>query len=141
MRRSASFPIVLIFPVVVTFLLANFSSAEANCQTKLVGKSYNCDLKFSNQSPATACFEFETGGISANFDLIDGSNDFGCACNTTGSLKKPSFGGSSTAFDCVGPGETQINGLIMGKKLSGQGTDEAGASLIYTCTVSTTPCP
>jgi hypothetical protein len=64
MKRSISFLPVLMLSAVVTALLANLSSAEAgggNCQAKLAGNSYDCNLKFSDGPPETDCFGFRTG--------------------------------------------------------------------------------
>lgn len=124
-------------------LVGNPSSAEAggNCQAKLAGNSYECNLKFSDGSPETDCFAFRTGGISANFTLTNGTGELGCTCATTGSFTSPSFGSSSSAFQCVDGLGIQVNGKIKSKKLSGQSTDEGGDSEIYTCTLSSSPCP
>jgi hypothetical protein len=144
MRRSGAVLAVVVISVVATFFLANFSSAEAsggNCQDKLVGKSYNCTVKVSDSSPESTCFEFETGGTSVNFDLfIDGTDIGGCVCDTTGSYSSPSFDDSSSSFECVGQSGLQYNGKIKSKKLSGQGSGYLGASRIYTCMESATPC-
>lgn len=145
MRRSASFLAVLMFSAVVTVLLASSRSAEAgggNCQEKLEGKSFMCTLKQSTSStPLTKCFEFVTGGISANFDLVVDGDHSGCVCDTTGSYKSPSFDSSSSSFECVDESGVQHNGKIKSKKLSGQISDVEGESLIYVCTESATPCP
>jgi len=148
MKRSVSFPAVLMFSVVVTFLLANLSSAKAgggNCQTKLAGNSYTCVVTFSDSPPADDCFEFATGGLSSLFDLHreEGDLDYGCACQTTGSSKSPSFDASANAFECaadpVGEG-FEITGKVKGHKLSGQANNSTGESAVFTCTLSATPC-
>jgi hypothetical protein len=147
MRQSASFSAVLMLSALVTGLLGNLSPAEAgggNCQARLVGNSYNCTAKETTMpSPQTFCAEFETGGTSANFDLLVVSSittDLGCACDTTGSYSSPSFDTSSSAFECVDDHGTQFNGKIKSKKLDGQASDAGGDSLIYTCTLSATAC-
>jgi hypothetical protein len=118
-------------------LLASSPSAVAggNCQAKLVGKSFACNIKSSNGPATTDCFEFGTGGISQNFGFFSSKDTFGCACDTTGSFKSPKFDGSPSAFECVDDSGNQIDGKIKGNKISGQGTDEDGNSMIYTCTV------
>jgi|HubBroStandDraft_4_1064222.scaffolds.fasta_scaffold197234_2 hypothetical protein len=147
MRGSASFLTVLMFSVVVTFQVANLSSAEAkggNCEAKLVGNSYDCTLNEPPNPPVPFCAEFETGGISVNFDLFlisTGTSDLGCVCDTTGSFKSPKIDGSSSVFECVDETGTQLNGKIKGKKLDGQASDAAGMSAIYTCTERSTACP
>jgi len=145
MKRSAIFLTVLMF-CAMTLLLANWSSAEAgggNCQGKLVGKSYDCNTKYSGVSPTSDCFEFETGGFSKNFDvIIDGLVDYGCSCDTTGSFNSPSFDGSSSSFDCLSTSSGfLLNGKVKGKKLSGQGTSESGDSAIFTCVERSSACP
>jgi hypothetical protein len=115
-------------------LLAGSVSAVAggNCQDKLAGNSYACQIKISNGPATTDCFEFSTIGVSQNFNFFGLIGAFGCACDTTGSFKSPKFDSSPNAFECVDHSGTQINGKIKGKKISGQGTDEQGNSLIYT---------
>ena len=51
MRRSASFPALVVFSTLVTVLPCRSSFAEPlghklNCQDKLVGNSYDCSLVF-----------------------------------------------------------------------------------------------
>ena len=137
MGRSASLLVIAMCSGFLMGLLASSPSAAAggNCQAKLVGNSYACNIKVSNGPPKTDCFEFTTEGASQNFDFFDSTNNFGCACDTTGSFKSPKFDGSANAFECVDNSGTQINGKIKGKKISGQGTDGNGNSLIYTCTL------
>jgi len=118
------------------FAITPSAVASGNCQAKLVGKSFACNLKLSNGPPTTDCFEFTSGGTSQNFNFFDDTiGNFGCACDTTGSVKSPKFDGSLDAFECVDDTGTQINGKVKGRKISGQGTDIDGNSLIYTCTV------
>lgn len=140
-----------LFTVVVclmcTMLLANSSSAApgGNCQTRLVNTAYDCLIDSTLAPEQTACFEFATGGLSANFDLfissMSSSDDLGCTCDTTGSFTSHSFNGSSSSFECVDKGASQLNGKLKSDKISGQATDAAGASLIYTCTKRSSPCP
>lgn len=145
MRRSAGFSAVLRFSAVVAVLVANSPCAEAgggNCQEKLVGKSYGCTLKQSGSStPFTRCFEFVTGGVSSDFDLVVGTDDSVCVCDTTGSFKSPSFDSSSSSFECVDGAGVQHNGKVKSDKLSGQISDAEGESLIYTCEEGAAPCP
>ncbi len=138
MGGSASRSMIATYSALLMGLLASSPSAVAggSCQAKLVGKSFACNLSLSNGPPTTDCFEFTTGGTSQNFNFFDDTfGNFGCACDTTGSFKSPKFDGSSDAFECVDDSGTQINGKVKGKKISGQGTDIDGNSLIYTCTV------
>jgi len=134
MKRSAGFLTVLMFSA----LLTNLSSAEAgggNCQAKLGGTSYNCDFEISNGTSQTFCVEFGTGGASSNFDLfIPPSTDYGCACLATGSFKSPKFNGSASAFECVGDDfGTQLDGKVAGKKISGEGNNYLGESIVFSC--------
>lgn len=127
-----------IFSAFVTGLFANSFSAEAggNCQSKLVGNSYNCTLKEQVLGSGSFTFEFETGGISQNFDLIiDATADYGCSCNTTGSVASPKFNSSSSDFECISVSIGYLfSGKVSGKKITGQGTTEGGDGLIFTCT-------
>jgi hypothetical protein len=109
----------------VTVLLANLSSAEAkggNCQSKLVGKSYVCNVKDSTGGTGSASIKFESGGISKDFDLLINSLfDHGCACNTTGSYNSPAFDGSSSSFGCLSVTEGfLIYGKLKSKKVTAQ---------------------
>jgi hypothetical protein len=135
-RRSAGRLVRAVCSAVLMGLIASSPSAAAggNCQAKLVGKSFACNIKSSNGPPTTDCFEFTTEGMSQHFDFFDSTNNFSCACDTTGSFKSPSFDGSADAYECVDGSGTQINGKLKGKKISGQGSDIDGNSLIYSCT-------
>lgn len=112
------------------------AAAGGNCQAKLVDKSFGCNVKFSNGPAKTDCFEFSALGLSQNFSVFDDFiGNFGCACDTAGSPKSPKFDGSPSSFECVDDAGDQINGKVKGDKISGQGTDIDGNSLIYTCTI------
>jgi hypothetical protein len=130
----------------VAGVVGNPTSAQAggggNCQAKLVGKSYDCSAKYSNLPPTSDCFEFISGGVSQDFDLvIDGDVEYGCSCDTTGSFNSPSFDSSPTAFECVSTASSfLLNAKIKGKKVNGQGTSEGGDSVIFTCQVRTSSC-
>ena len=118
-------------------------SAGGNCQSKLVGNAYDCTVEFSEFATQNDCFDFRTGGLSQNFDLvIDNGPHYGCACDTTGSFKSPSFDSSLNSFHCLSSFEGfQYNGKVKAQKLSGHGTDEGGVSLIFSCTKRSSPCP
>jgi hypothetical protein len=137
MGKSASLLVMATCSAFLMGLLASSPSdaAGGSCQAKLVGKSFACNIKSSNGPPTTDCFEFSTEGQSQHFDFFDSMNNFSCACDTTGSFKSPKFDGSADAYECVDGSGTQINGKIKGKKISGQGTDLNGNSLIYICTL------
>jgi hypothetical protein len=145
MSRSASSFAVLMFSVVVTFLLANSTSVRAgggNCQEKLVGKSYNCTALTSQDEPGSGCLKFESGGLSADFDLLVQGQDYGCVCDASGSVKSPSFDSSSSSFECISVAfGFMINGKVKSKKLTAQGINEEGLQEILDCTESSTPCP
>jgi hypothetical protein len=142
MRRSASFLAILMSFAVVTFLLANSSFVEAGgtCQDKLVGNFYNCDFEFSDESPVTYCVEFETGGVSSNFDLVIKSTHYGCGCDTKGSFKSPSYDATANTFECVADFGTVLDGKVTSGKLRGQGLNYVGTSVDFSCT-QTTSCP
>ena|SRR5208337_3936334 len=83
-------------------ILANQFST---CEAKLVGNSYDCTY-VNNSGPGTECLEFVTGGTSIYFDAIyNGTADFGCGCDSKGSLKSPSFDASSNTYECSLTGE------------------------------------
>jgi hypothetical protein len=126
----------------VAGLLASSSIAlgAANCQSKVVGKSYDCTFKFSDNPTASVCAKFETGGVSPHFDMLFLIADLGCTCLTTGPFTAPSFNASPNAFACVGNG-VQYTEKVKGKKLSGRGTEAIGDSIIISCTQRSTACP
>ena len=134
---------VAVFSAIVMGMLANSPSAEANCQDKLVGKSFNCNEKDSAGSPSSGCIEFETGGFSDNFDIFFSEGaDYGFSCQTTGGFKTPSFNNSSTSVECVEPNTNfELTGALKGKKFSGGGANSSGTdSFVLSCTLSSTPC-
>ncbi len=143
MRKSTGLGVVALSAIVMA-LFANLSSAEArgNCEAKLVGNSYDCAY-VNNSGPGTECLEFVTGGTSIYFDgIYDGTVDFGCGCDSKGSLNSPSFDASSNTYECSLNGEPYlVIGTIKGKKLSNQGLDAEGDQYIETCTLRSTPCP
>ena len=117
-------------------LLANPLTARAggNCQSKVVGKSYTCLEEDSPGSTETFDAEFETGGISTDFDLYYGMVDYGCTCETKGSFSSPSFDENGTKFECVGDGNSwEVTGTIKGKKVSLQASYIGGESAIVSC--------
>jgi len=124
-------------------LLINLSSAEAkNCGDKLVGNSYNCIAKDTKGESGSGCFEFESGGISDDFDLLVEGQDYGCACDASGSVSSPSFDSSSSSFECLSVAVGfLINGKLKGNKIAAQGIEESGFTQIFDCTKSSTPCP
>ena len=135
MRRLTSFPVVLMFSAIVAALLANSTSAEANCQAKLAGNSFDCTFKFSDGPPATVCVSFLTGGSSSNFDLlIPPSGDYGCSCETKGSFSSPSFDASGTGFECVAGFGFAFTGKVEpNNKLAGQGVGLDGEGIAFSC--------
>lgn len=137
MKNPASALMLATMPIFLIGLLLDSSSAAAggNCQAKLVTKSFACEVKLSNGPAHTDCFEFNSGGVSQQFDFFNLEHSYGCACDTTGSFKSPNFDNSASGFECVDDSGDQLNGKVKGNKISGQGTDEDGNSLIYTCTV------
>ena len=143
--RSASFVAALMFSAFLTGLLASSSSAEAkggNCQGKLADKSYNCVYDNSNGGSGTFCMDFITGGFSTHFDMFENGLDYGCTCGASGSLKSPKFDASSSAWECVDAFGDQYGGKVNSNKLSGQSTDNASDSLLFSCTErSSSTCP
>ena len=146
MRRSATFLAVAIFSAFVAAFLGNPASfaASGNCEGKLVGNAYDCNVNDSEfGDDASGCFEFFPGSISVHFDMLyaPGGN-YGCTCLAKGSVKSPSFDASANAFECVETnGDYQFGGKVKGNKLSGQGSSTDGASDLFTCTKRSSPCP
>lgn len=123
------------------------SLASGNCMAKLVGSDavapgYNCNVTFSDGSSETQCWTFASGFRSQFFDILTETSttelpDYGCACDTTGSFKSPRFNSSADAFECADAVGDQIEGKIKGKKISGQGSDILGNTLIFSCIANT----
>jgi hypothetical protein len=132
-----------IFALFLSALLSSSTAAVAgNCQAKLVGNSYDCNLNFSDGENVGDCLDFTSGGAN-NFDL--NSANFGslvCACDATGPFKSPSFDSSGSAFECVNIGVSgfEYNGKIKSKKLNGQTIDARGFSGVFECTKRSSPC-
>jgi hypothetical protein len=146
MGRSTGLVAVAVFSAIVMGMFANSTSAEAkgNCQAALVGKSYNCSFTDNDFPPFQECWGFFTGGVSRYFDLNNGVDDYGCACDPTGSSNSPSFDNSSNTFECSGSNNVTsflFNGKIGGKKLSVQGVGSSGEQYVGTCTPRSSSCP
>ena len=137
MRRSANFPTVLMLSAAATFVLATLSSAQAggNCESKLAGHSYECTSADHELGMGSGCITVETGKVSAYFDFVfAGGADYGCVCDTTGSVASPSYDASSSSFECEeSSGIYQITGKISGKNISAQASDAEGDSVIISC--------
>jgi hypothetical protein len=134
MGRSTSLLVAIFSTFTFGLLALSFPAAAGNCQDKLVGKSLSCSFAQSDGMDYTACYSFVTGGMSAEFDLkYDGSDYYGCACDTVGSVENPSFDASPSQFECWGTNGFTITGQVKGKTVSGQGVDEFGVSLVYSC--------
>jgi hypothetical protein len=132
---------VLALSALVPALLANSSTAEAgggNCQNALADKSFDCTFK--GEGP-TENFRlcFTTGGISTYFDLHYAGVDYGCVCQTAGSFSSPKFDGSESKFECVTEDGVEVTGKIKKSKLTGQGSDFEGSSVVFSCTENATP--
>jgi|HubBroStandDraft_1064217.scaffolds.fasta_scaffold05246_4 hypothetical protein len=124
---------VVVFASVMAISLSTQASG-GNCQAKLVGKSYSCNDNEQDSGPHSFTSSFETGGISDDFDLFYGGADYGCSCNTLGSVEVPDYDSSGDEFECIDTNNGfLINGKIKGKKITGQGTSQFGDSLIFSC--------
>jgi hypothetical protein len=119
--------------------------ATADCDTKLVGTSWECKFVFSNPvNDSTRCVEFGHFGLSSDFDMsvagFDG--DEGCTCVATGSEKSPKFDAKPSNFEC-----TEVNfpssflGKVGSKTLTGQYWDPSGLTGLVSCTKNSSPCP
>jgi hypothetical protein len=121
--------------------------AGGNCVGKLVGAAavapgFDCNVKFSNGSSEAECWTPATGFRSHFFDILTENTtvelpDYGCACDTTGSYKSPSFNSSADKFECDDDEGGQLQGEVKGKKISGQGSDDQGNAFIFSCTPNT----
>ncbi len=119
--------------------------ATADCDSKLVGTSWECKFAFSDPlDDSTLCIEFGHYGLSSDFDMsvagFDGHE--GCTCVAAGSKKSPKFDAKSSNFEC-----TEVNfpssflGKVGSKTLSGQYWDYTGLSGVASCTKLSSPCP
>jgi hypothetical protein len=146
MRRTQIIVALWIFSTfVLGAVIAPMSSlAGGNCMAKLVGSTavapgFNCNVEFSNGSSEQECWTPATGFRSQFFDILTENGiielpDYGCACDTTGSFKSAHFNSSPDQFECDDDQGGQIQGRIKGKKISGQGSDDQGNALIFSCT-------
>jgi|SRR5580692_736207 hypothetical protein len=119
--------------------------ATADCDSKLVGTSWECKFAFSNPSDdMSLCVEFGHFGLSTDFDMsVAGfSGHEGCTCVDTGSVKSPKFDAKSSNFECtevVFP--SSFLGKVGSKTLTGQYWDYTGLSGLVSCTKMSSPCP
>ena len=119
--------------------------AAADCDSKLVGTSWDCNFSFSNSAKNSACMDFGHFGLSSEFDMsvtgFDG--DEGCTCAAAGSFKSPKFDAKPSNFECtevVFP--SSFLGKVSSKKLTGQYWDHNGLSGFVSCTKrSSSSCP
>ena len=120
------------------------SLATADCDSKLVSTSWDCNFAFSNPSFSySPCVEFGHFGLSSDFDMsvsgFDGNE--GCTCVATGSEKSPKFDAKPSNFEC-----TEVNfpssflGQVSSKKLTGQYWDSTGLSGLISCTKRSSSC-
>lgn len=152
MRRTNFFVASGILSMLVIAAIAPVSFAGGNCMAKLVGSAavapgFSCNVKFSNESPQGQCWLFGKGSLSQFFDLftepLDASSpdqlspEYGCACDTTGSFKAPLFDRSADEFECDDDQGGQLQVKVKDKKLSGQGSDDKGNAVIFSCTPNT----
>ena len=143
MIRTTGFVVIAVCSAIVMGLIVNAPSVEAGgaCQAKLAGHSYDCNFKDNMFPPFSFCFTFATGGFSPDFDLHYSGLDDGCVCDATGSARSPSFGHSSTKFDCVDTtGGFMWTGTVKGKNLSIQGVGADGEESVGGCTLRNSPC-
>jgi hypothetical protein len=135
-RKKILFGGVVVSGFVMVLLASSLSEAAGNCQSKLLGKTYNCTVEDQDFGEDAFTFVFKTGGFSRNFDLFIDSAEYGCSCNTTGSVGSPKFNSSSSNFECISTNDAYlINGKVNGKKISGQGTAKDGDGIIFSCKV------
>ncbi len=150
MRKARSFlSLGTVSTFVLGFVIPFSALAGGNCQDKFVGKSavastFTCTVKFSNGSSMSECWTFAQANLSQYFDIYTEAlpsgpelPHYGCACDTTGSIKSPQFNNSLDAFECDDGNGDQLQGKLKGKKLSGQSSDDEGNSQIFSCTPNT----
>jgi hypothetical protein len=137
MKLSAAFVTIVAFSTLMTVSLAEPSCAVAgdgDCQAKIAGNAYDCDFKASDGSSSTACVHVFTGGLSQDFDFgIASGDDYGCACDTKGSYKSPSYDASANEFECVTNFGDELGGKIKSGGLSGEGISSGGVSMVFSC--------
>lgn len=145
MSRSARVLAGTVFSAIVMLLFANLPSAQAgaDCQSKLIGNTYNCTYTDNESNTSTECITFSTGGTSRYFDAVyDGTYDLGCACDASGSLGSAKFDASSDTFECSYTGGPElVTGKVKGKKLTNQGIEADGYQFIEQCTLTSESCP
>ena len=124
--------------------------AGGTCDAKLVGNSYDCTISFQTGEGGAVlgtetrnnCFEFITGGLSNNFDLVGSglpSNDLGCECEVTSSINLFFSHFSADAFECVGD-LVQVHGRVDSDKLRGQASESNGSIFQFVCRKTSTAC-
>ena len=129
-----------IFSAFLTASLVGSFSAQAggNCQSKLVGNTYNCTgVQEGYGSLGAFTVGFETGGSSQYFDMVfEAGADYGCSCDSSGSVAAPKYDSSSSTFECeeavTGFG---ITGKVSGKKIKAQAVNGDGATALISCTL------
>jgi hypothetical protein len=155
MRRTKSILASGVFSMLVLGVVIAPAPAPAggNCMAKLVGSAavapgFDCNVKFSNEPSQPECWSFfQEGSLSQFFNLFTESlnngpadqlsPEYGCACDTTGSFKSPLFNNSPNEFECDDDEGHQLQGKVKGHKLSGQGSDDEGNAVIFSCTPNT----
>ncbi len=135
MRSSTSLWVAIFSIFALSLLAVSSANAVSNCQDKLIGKSYTCEMNEEGGVEETITFEFVTGGLSEDFDLvIEPATHYGCVCESKGSVNNPSYDSSSSAFMCESSFGFMAVGKVNGKKITGQGTNAAGtAPFIFAC--------
>jgi hypothetical protein len=119
--------------------------ATADCDSKLVGTAWDCNLSFSNPTfNYSPCVEFGHFGLSSDFDMfVSGfTGDEGCTCVATGSQKSPKFDSKPSNFECtevIFP--SSFLGKVSSKSLTGQYWDSSGLSGLLACKKRSSSCP
>jgi len=144
MIKSGSLTVVAVFFAVVMGLFANSPSAEAkgNCEAKVLNKSYDCEFQDNDFGTFSECWEFFDGGVSQYFDVENGFDDYGCACDPKGSFNSTLFDSSSNALECSDEDEAfSYNVKISGNKLTVQGVGAEGEQYVAICRLRSSLCP
>jgi hypothetical protein len=119
--------------------------ATADCDSKLVGTSWECKFAYSNPAfDFSPCVEFGHFGLSSDFDMSVAGfvGHEGCTCVATGSEKSPKFDAKSSNFECTEVSfPSSFLGKVGSKTLTGQYWDPSGLTGLISCTKRSSLCP
>jgi hypothetical protein len=117
--------------------------ASANCQSKVFGNSYDCNIAYLGGN-FSECLEFGSYGSSIFFDAANyfDTQYLSCTCQGKGSANNPKFNASGNQLECTGISYPDgFVAKVSGKKIKAQSVYDDGTSAIYTCKLRSSPCP